>query len=161
MLELNARLGVELELEGDWAAAVSAWREVDAPYEAALAAVPGDDRAAREALTTLHRLGARAAAQAFSRERATRGSRAARGPRRSTLANPAGLTRREQEVLEQLATGASNPAIAATLHLSERTVAHHVSAILGKLEAPNRLVAIERARRRGLLSQYRQVREPT
>jgi DNA-binding NarL/FixJ family response regulator len=71
------------------------------------------------------------------------------------------LTLREQEVLERLATGATNTAIAATLHLSERTVAHHVSAILGKLGAHNRLVAIENARARGLLAQDGPVDRPT
>jgi DNA-binding NarL/FixJ family response regulator len=66
------------------------------------------------------------------------------------------LTQREQEVLERLATGATNPAIAHELHLSERTVAHHVSAILRKLDAPTRLAAIEHARGRGLLPEDRQ-----
>jgi len=79
--------------------------------------------------------------------------RVPRGPRRSTRSHPASLTRREQEVLESLATGATNASIADTLHLSERTVAHHVSAILAKLGAANRLVAVERARNRGLLAQ--------
>jgi DNA-binding CsgD family transcriptional regulator len=150
---------IELELGGDWRGAIRAWRERKAPYEAALAALPGDDVAAREALTTLHKLGATAAAHAFRRERAERG-RAARGPRQSTLANPAGLTRREQEVLEQLATGATNPEIAAALHLSGRTVAHHVSAILAKLNVPNRHLAVERARSAGLVAQNRTVGEP-
>jgi DNA-binding CsgD family transcriptional regulator len=144
---------VLLELEGDWRRAVEAWRELEAPYEAALAALPGDERAAREAMAALHKLGAAAAACAFARERAARGARATRGPRRSTLANPAGLTPREQEVLEALGTGASNAAIAAELHLSERTVAHHVSAILRKLGAPHRHLAVEQARRQGLLGQ--------
>jgi DNA-binding CsgD family transcriptional regulator/type II secretory pathway predicted ATPase ExeA len=160
----GARLGVELEvplgapkpvlleIEGDWRRAIAAWRELAAPYEAALAAMAGDDRAARQAMATLHKLGATGAARAFARARAARGGRTARGPRRSTLANPAGLTRREQEVLQALGTGASNAAIAAALHLSERTVAHHVSAILSKLGAPNRHLAIEQARRRGLLA---------
>ncbi|HZE04089.1 MAG TPA: AAA family ATPase [Solirubrobacteraceae bacterium] len=160
----GSRLGVELEvpagasapvlleLEGDWRRAIAAWLELEAPYEAALAALPGDDRAAREAMTTLHKLGAKAAAQAFARDRAALGARAARGARRSTLANPAGLTRREQEVLEALETGASNAEIATALHLSERTVAHHVSAILAKFGVRNRHAAIEQARRRALLS---------
>jgi ATP/maltotriose-dependent transcriptional regulator MalT len=87
---------------------------------------------------------------------AAAGARAPRGPRRSTRAHPAGLTRREQEVLERLAAGATNPAIAAVLHVSERTVAHHVSAILGKLGAATRLAAVEHARARGLLSEDRQ-----
>lgn len=146
---------VRLEIQGDWRSAIAAWRELDAPYEAALAALPGDERTARDALATLHRLGASAAARAFTRERAARGARPARGPRRSTLAHPAGLTHREQEVLEQVATGATNATIADTLHLSERTVAHHVAAILRKLGAPNRWVAAEQARAGGLLAQDR------
>jgi DNA-binding CsgD family transcriptional regulator len=149
----GAPAAVKLELEGDWRGAVKAWSELNAPYEAALAALPGDDGAARQAQATLQRLGATSAIQAFSRERAARGARAVRGPRRSTIAHPAGLTRREHEVLEQLATGATNPEIAAALHLSERTVAHHVSAILGKLGAATRLAAVEEARGRGLLGQ--------
>jgi hypothetical protein len=71
---------VLLELAGDWRGAVRAWRELAAPYEAALAAMPGDDRAAREALVTLHSLGASAAARAFVRERAAGGASAPRGP---------------------------------------------------------------------------------
>jgi len=73
-----------------------------------------------------------------------------RGPRRSTLTNPAGLTRREQEVLGHVAAGATNADIARTLHLSERTVEHHVSSILGKLQAPTRTAAVRAAREAGL-----------
>jgi DNA-binding NarL/FixJ family response regulator len=64
-------------------------------------------------------------------------------------------------VLDQLATGATNAGIAAALHLSERTVAHHVSSILGKLGAANRVAAIERARARGLVLQDGQGDRPT
>jgi DNA-binding CsgD family transcriptional regulator len=144
---------VKLELEGDWRGAIRAWRKLEAPYESALAALPGDDAAARHAHAELHKLGASAAIRTFARERAARRGRDMRGPRRSTLAHPAGLTPREQEVLEKLATGATNPTIAAELHLSERTVAHHVSAILAKLGVATRLAAIEQARSRGLLAQ--------
>ena len=52
-----------------------------------------------------------------------------------------------------LARGETNPGIAAALHLSERTVAHHVSAVLQKLGAPTRTAAVEQARSRGLLAQ--------
>jgi len=144
---------VLLELAGDWRGAIDGWRELHAPYEAALAALTGDKRAAREAMSVLHKLGASAAAQAFARERAARGAQVVRGPRRSTLANPARLTLREQEVLEVLETGASNAEIAQALHLSERTVAHHVTAILGKVGARNRHLAVEQARSLGLLAE--------
>lgn len=48
------------------------------------------------------------------------------------------LTPREQEVLAQLATGASNPEIARTLNLSPGTVKNHVSSILRQLAIPDR-----------------------
>jgi DNA-binding NarL/FixJ family response regulator len=54
-------------------------------------------------------------------------------------------------VLEALETGATNAEIAQALHLSERTVAHHVSAILTKLDARTRHLAVQRARGLGLL----------
>jgi DNA-binding CsgD family transcriptional regulator len=149
----NAAAAVHLEVNADWREAQHEWRRLEAPYEHALAALPGSDRGAREAMATLKQLGAVAAAQAFARERARRGARAPRGPRRSTLANAAGLTRREQEVLAHIARGATNPGIARALHLSERTVAHHVSAILAKLGAPTRMAAVDAARRAGLLPQ--------
>jgi DNA-binding CsgD family transcriptional regulator/tetratricopeptide (TPR) repeat protein len=149
----NAPQPILLELSGDWRGAVRAWQAVHAPYEAALAALPGDDRAAHQAVATLRRLGAAAAARAFAREREARGHNAPRGPRASTLANAAGLTRREQEVLTHVARGATNGTIAAALHLSERTVAHHVSAILAKLDASTRTAAVDAARSRGLLAQ--------
>jgi len=131
--------------------AIRAWRELGAPYEAALAALSGDDRAARAAVAALQGLGARAAAREFARARAERGGRAPRGPQRATLANAAGLTRREQEVLAHVARGETNPEIARTLHLSERTVAHHVSAILSKLGAGTRTAAVEAAHAAGVL----------
>lgn len=51
------------------------------------------------------------------------------------------LTPRELEVLQVLATGATNRAIANKLFLSERTVARHVSNIFGKLQVSNRSAA--------------------
>ena len=59
-----------------------------------------------------------------------------------------------------VAEGISTKKIAARLHLSERTVAHHVSSILGKLGVPTRVAAIEQARSRGLLAQGGPVSEP-
>jgi DNA-binding CsgD family transcriptional regulator/tetratricopeptide (TPR) repeat protein len=149
------------ELSGDWRGAIRGWQELDAPYEAALAALPGDERAAQEAVAALQRLGATAAARAFARERAARGASAPRGPRRTTLVDAAGLTRREREVLEHVALGATNAGIADALHLSERTVAHHVSAVLQKLGAPTRTAAVNEARRRGVLPQDGPAAGPT
>ena len=60
------------------------------------------------------------------------------------------LSEREREVLDLVARGRDNRAIARDLFLSEKTVRNHVSTILTKLEAENRADAIARARRAGL-----------
>ncbi len=75
-----------------------------------------------------------------------------RGPRASTSANPAGLTRRELEVLGLLADGARNAQIAERLVLSPKTVGHHVSAILRKLNAATRTEAVAEAGRKGMIA---------
>jgi DNA-binding NarL/FixJ family response regulator len=62
------------------------------------------------------------------------------------------LTPREREVLELLAEGLPNKAIAARLGLSDQTVKFHVSAISGKLGAANRTDAVRRAVREGLIT---------
>lgn len=62
------------------------------------------------------------------------------------------LTPREVQVLELLAEGLPNKAIAARLSISDQTVKFHVSSISGKLGAKNRTDAVRRAARRGLIT---------
>jgi DNA-binding NarL/FixJ family response regulator len=62
------------------------------------------------------------------------------------------LTARESEVLELLAEGLSNKAIAARLGISDQTVKFHVASIGGKLGAANRTDAVRLAVRRGLIA---------
>jgi DNA-binding NarL/FixJ family response regulator len=62
------------------------------------------------------------------------------------------LTPREVQVLELLAEGLPNKAIAVRLHISDQTVKFHVSSISGKLGARNRTDAVRRAVRRGLIT---------
>lgn len=64
------------------------------------------------------------------------------------------LTRRQQEVLEAVATGASNSDIALSLSLSESTVKGHLNAILRLLEVDNRVQAINRALDLGMLPDH-------
>jgi DNA-binding NarL/FixJ family response regulator len=60
------------------------------------------------------------------------------------------LTRREEEVLQLICLGRRNADIAQTLHLTEHTIEFHVSRLLAKLGARNRVEAVERATRLGL-----------
>ena len=62
------------------------------------------------------------------------------------------LTPREMEVLELLAEGLPNKAIARRLDISDQTVKFHVAQICGKLGAINRTDAVRRAVRRGLIA---------
>jgi two-component system, NarL family, response regulator YdfI len=62
------------------------------------------------------------------------------------------VTPRELEILEMLAEGLSNQAIAARLRLSTYTVKFHVASILGKLGAGSRTEAVTLGVRRGLIS---------
>jgi DNA-binding CsgD family transcriptional regulator/tetratricopeptide (TPR) repeat protein len=138
------------ELAGRWREAANAWHRLGCPYERALALAEGDEAAQRAALAILDELGARPAA-AMVRNRLLRsGARGVpvvrRGPSRSTRANPAGLTNRQMDVLALLAEGHSNREIGRRLFLSTRTVDHHVSALLRKLNAGSRARAARLAR---------------
>lgn len=62
------------------------------------------------------------------------------------------LTAREIQVLELLAEGLPNKAIASRLGISDQTVKFHVAALSGKLGAANRTDAVRRAVRRGLIA---------
>jgi DNA-binding NarL/FixJ family response regulator len=66
-------------------------------------------------------------------------------------ADPYALTEREREVLELVAAGDSNGRIAEQLFISTRTASVHVSNILRKMDAANRIEAAAKARSAGLV----------
>ena len=142
-----------LAIAGDWQAAAALWDELGCPYEAALALSDADDeQTLRGALDRLNRLGARPAATMVARRLREAGARdLPRGPRPSTHRNPASLTAREIDVLRLVCEGLRNGEIAGRLFVSPRTVDHHVSSILRKLEVTSRGAAAAEAARRGLL----------
>jgi DNA-binding CsgD family transcriptional regulator len=122
--------------------AFEVWQQVQAPYEAALVRVLigracralGDlDAAALElsaARETFERLGAAPALAHLDTLM-----------RSGTVTQHHGLSPREVQVLRLVAKGRTNRAIAAELHLSERTVDRHVSNLLAKLNVATRAAA--------------------
>ncbi|WP_433413336.1 response regulator [Microtetraspora malaysiensis] len=78
-------------------------------------------------------------------------------PRPAPAAEPfPELTAREREVLDLIAAGHSNSAIARHLVISVKTVSNHISAIFAKLRVADRAEAIVRARQAGLGTRSRQ-----
>jgi DNA-binding CsgD family transcriptional regulator len=141
-----------LLLEGSHEAAAEAFHAVSMPYDGALALFDsGDPAAAARAFDILDRLGADAVAAKLRRDLRASGHSAVPTRRRvATRTNPAGLTTRQLEVLRLLGEGLTNAELAQRLYLSAKTVDHHVSAILTKLEVPNRRDAARKARELGI-----------
>jgi DNA-binding CsgD family transcriptional regulator len=144
-----------LLLAGDYERAAVVWQGIGCPYEEACALAESDDPAlVRRAVETFEALGAKPILGHAIRRLRSLGVRDVppirRGPRASTRANPAGLTQREMEVLVLLADGLRNAEIADRLFLTPKTVRHHVSAILGKLDVETRTEAARAASQLGI-----------
>jgi DNA-binding CsgD family transcriptional regulator len=150
---LGAAEPYALQLAGEWERAAELWREFGCSYEAALALAEADgDEPIQRAHVELQLLGAQPAAAIVARRLRERGLSVPRGPRPTTRANPANLTARELEVLAHVAQGLRNAEVAGRLFVSEKTVDHHVSAILRKLDVHTRGEASAKAVRLGLVS---------
>jgi len=145
-----------LHMSGNWRAAAEAWKEIGCPYEEAIALADGNETAQRSALAIFERLGAGPAAERLRQALRATGVRGIpRGPRPSTKHNPAGLTTRQMEVLVLMAQGLANTEIAERLFTSTRTIDHHVSTILAKLDVRTRAEAVSHAFQSGLIQQNR------
>ncbi|MBV9987519.1 MAG: AAA family ATPase [Chitinophagaceae bacterium] len=122
------------------------------PYERALLLQQGSEQEQKEALQLLQQLGAEIPYRQLRQAMRSAGIRSIpRGMRETTRSNPAQLTPRELDILTLLRTGAQNKEIAAALFISPKTVDHHISSILFKLEAPSRTRAVIEAERLGVL----------
>jgi DNA-binding CsgD family transcriptional regulator len=141
-----------LQIAGKWRAAASAWEALGCPYEQAVALADGsEEKSLRRALEIFERLGAAPMAAIVRRKLRANGVRqVARGPQERTRQNPQGLTNREMKVLALLTEGCRNAEIARRLFVSEKTVDHHVSAILAKLAVRSRGEAAAMANKLGL-----------
>ncbi|WIM87802.1 AAA family ATPase [Candidatus Mycobacterium wuenschmannii] len=141
-VEGDAPTPFDLEIRGDWAAAAREWADRGCAYDAALARLGGDMPAVKQALETFRDLGAKAAARRAQQRVAGLREPAPRTRQADKLSDPHALTGRQRQVFDLLAAGLSNPGIAAELHISPKTVGHHVEAILAKLGVQNRTQAV-------------------
>jgi DNA-binding CsgD family transcriptional regulator len=128
--------------------AAAGWQRLGCPYEQALLLFEGDADSKKEAISIVHRLGAQAIYEKMKDE--MRGSGITgipRGLRKTTQSNPAQLTDRELGVLRLLKEGLQNKEIGSRLFISAKTVDHHISSILFKLEVNSRARAVQEATR--------------
>ncbi len=70
----------------------------------------------------------------------------------SESSNPNHLTQRERQILQLLAQGLSNKAIATALCLSEKTIGTHMKSIFEKMGVHNRVAAVRAGERLGLIN---------
>jgi DNA-binding CsgD family transcriptional regulator/tetratricopeptide (TPR) repeat protein len=128
------------------------WEKLGCPYEQSLFLFEGDEEDKRKAISFVHELGATAVYEKMKLEMRSSGIRSIpRGVRKTTLANPALLTDRELGILELLKEGLQNKEIGSRLFISSKTVDHHISSILFKLEVNSRVKAVQEALRLGIV----------
>jgi len=128
------------------------WERLGCPYEQALALFESGEEDKKKALAIVHQLGGEAVYEKMKQEMRTSGIKSIpRGFRKTTLANPALLTDRELGVLELLKEGLQNKEIGARLFISAKTVDHHISSVLFKLDVNSRAKAVQEAFRLGII----------
>lgn len=128
------------------------WQKTGCPYEQSLALFEGDEAEKRKAISMVHDLGADAVYEKLKQEMRNSGIKSIpRGVRKTTRENPSLLTDRELDVLALLKDGMQNKEIAARLYISAKTVDHHISSILLKLDINSRSKAVAEAIKLGIL----------
>ena len=125
---------------------VKLWEDWGCPYEHALALFEGDDVDKKTALLMIRGLGGDAVYEKMKLEMRASGIKSIpRGIRKTTQSNAAHLTEREIDVLLLLKEGMQNKEIADRLFISAKTVDHHISALLFKLDVNTRTKAVQEA----------------
>jgi DNA-binding CsgD family transcriptional regulator len=157
--------GHPAQAAGQFGRAVELLQGITAPYEKALSelrwgvalAADGDRQAAVDKVTsgyrTARQLGANPLARDCVAHLAAMGERVDErlGRLAARSLEPAGLTRRERQVLQLLSEGKTNRQIAADLFVSTRTVDMHVRNVLAKLGCSSRGAAVRRGVELGVL----------
>jgi len=132
--------------------AVVLWNQLGAPFEEALLLFEGNDDDKRKSIAIVQQLEAVAVLEKMKQEMRVSGiKKIPRGLRETTRSNPARLTNRELDILQLLNQSMQNKEIAAALFISAKTVDHHISSMLFKLDVNSRAKAVQEARRLGIL----------
>jgi DNA-binding CsgD family transcriptional regulator len=135
----------------DWQRAADAFGAVGWRHDQALLlSLLGSEEALTEALEIARSLAAAPLEERVVRRMRELGLAVPRGPLATTQANPAQLTARQFEVLRHVRDGHGNARIAELLHISPRTVEHHVGGIFAKLGVSTRAEAVARCADLGL-----------
>jgi ATP/maltotriose-dependent transcriptional regulator MalT len=131
---------------------VEFWEKIGSPYEQALALFEGNEEDKRKSISIVRESGADAVFNKLKREMRMSGIKSIpRGIRQATRSNPALLTGRELDVLQLLKEGLKDKEIASRLYISAKTVGHHISAILFKLDVNSRVKAVQEAAHLGII----------
>ncbi|HTL06707.1 MAG TPA: LuxR C-terminal-related transcriptional regulator, partial [Chitinophagaceae bacterium] len=143
------------QLQGANAATNAArlWQQWGCPYEEALSIFETNEAGQRKAINLLQQLGAVAVCEKLKLRMRSAGIRKIpRGRRKTTLSNTAMLTSREMDLLPLMKEGLQNKEIASRLYISAKTVDHHISSILFKLDVNTRNKAVTEALRQQIIS---------
>ncbi len=130
----------KLEIEGDADLAAWQWESLGAPFEQAICLMRCGDSGLRLAAELFTKQGAHqglSLIRNLGRKNGVMGIK--RGRYSAAKSNRLGLTAREHQIYMLLSAGMSNAAISIQLNRSVRTIEHHVSQVLAKVGATNRL----------------------
>ncbi|GHA17967.1 LuxR family transcriptional regulator [Arenicella chitinivorans] len=143
----------QLELSGDYRAAANAWKAHNTPLNQAICLMQDTSSSMNQSLVQAYQIVEACSAtglgnklKAELKRRSLHGllPKSKRGKSTDAEQHPLGLTRKEQQVLHQILEGRSNAEISANFSRSIRTIEAHVSSILSKFNAHNRLEVIIR-----------------
>jgi DNA-binding CsgD family transcriptional regulator len=144
--------GYDINSEEKIVRAAAIWQKLNCPYEEAIVLYEGTEKDKRKAISIIQELEAVAVYEKMKLEMKRQGiSNIPRGIRKSTRSNAALLTTREMDILRLLQQDLHNKEIAAQLYISAKTVDHHISSILFKLDSNSRSKAVTEAIRMGIL----------
>ena len=144
--------GYDFSDEDTYQKAVLTWERLGCPYEQAILLLEGSEEDKRKAIIRVDNLGAGAVCEKMKQEMRAAGiNKIPRGIRETTRSNPAQLTNRELSILALLQQSMQNKEIAEKLFISPKTVDHHISSILLKLDVNSRAKAVREASELGIL----------